>query len=429
MNSELFQMAFFYFYLFASLVLGTFTVGPLSIRVYFTVVMTVYLMLVGRKDRYDKSKMPYSLLGLVSIYLIFTALSLTICGEFDKSGFPKSLLALYLNCFVTFFAFNHFVKTPKQLKSTILFLVITVAVDCLVTILQYMGNPIGIGIAIGLINDSEVQAEILAGQSFGNDTLGKDITIGIFNYTFINANYIAIIGIMLLGLWESSTRLIVKIFYLCLFVLFVYASFVTQSRTPFILLLLFSIYIAMRSFLKKRAGIIIATVFVLLLFIVIPLVIETVDFGRLFEPDKYENDPRQKIWDYCIDFISEHPMWGGPVLFEKTYNKAPHNYFLGAFINSGLLGGLVATYIYFRILINSISLFIRKHSIMVSSLAGAVLIYSAGSLFHNASVISGDTMFFIIYCLMLKSQILESDINIYKKVKYETYYNCRPLCY
>ena len=404
-------MAFFYLFLFASLVLGTFTVGPFSIRVYFTVLMTVYLIIVGRKDRYDKSKMPYTILGLVSIFLLLTALSLKMCGEFDKSDFPKSLLSLYLNCFVTFFAFNHFVKTPKQLKSSIIFLISVVAVDCLVTILQYLGNPIGIGIALGLINDPEVQADILSGQNLGFDTFGKDLTIGIFNYTFINANYIAIVGLMLLGIWESSRNKITKIGCLCLFVLFVFASFVTQSRTPFILFLLFSFYITMRGFLKKKAGFIIAAVFILFLIIVIPLVIDSVDFGRLFEANKYEDDPRQKILGYCIDFIGEHLMWGGPMLFEKTYNLAPHNYFLGAFITSGLLGGVMAAFIYFYVLLNSLNLFFKKHSMMICSLAGAVLIYSAGSLFHNASIISGDSMFFIAYSLMLKSQLIEKNYN------------------
>ena len=166
--------------------------------------------------------------------------------------------------------------------------------------------------------------------------------------------------------------------------------------------------------MKKKAGFVLAALFILLLFIVIPFVIESVDFGRLFEADKYENDPRQKIWGYCLDFIGEHFMWGGPALFEKTYNLAPHNYFLGAFISSGLLGGVVATYIYIRVLLKSVPLFLGKHSMLVSSLAGAVLIYSAGSLFHNASVISGDTMFYIVYCLMLKSQIIEKRFNKYE---------------
>ncbi len=402
-------MAFFYLFLFASLVLGTFTVGPFSIRVYLTVAMTVYLVIVGRKDSNDESKMPYTILGLVSIYLIFTALSLTMCGELVKSDFPKSLLSLYLTCFVTFFAFNHFVRTPQQLKSSIIFLIAVVAVNCLVTILQYLGNPIGIGIALGLINDPEVQADILSGQSFGLNTFGNDLTIGIFNYTFINANYIAIVGLMVFGIWESSQNKISKSCCLCLFVMFVYSSFVTQSRTPFILLLLCSLFIILKGFMKNRTGIIVAVGFILLLFIIVPIILDTVDFGRLFESDNYEKDPRQKIWDYCIDFIVEHPMWGGPILFEETYNLAPHNYFLSAFITSGLLGGLVATFIYFYVLLNSLNIFLKKHSMMECSLAGAVLIYSAGSLFHNASIISGDTMFFIAYSLMLKSQLIEYD--------------------
>ena len=403
-------MAFFYLFLFASLVLGTFTVGPFSIRVYFTVVMTIYLLLMGRKNRQQKINMSYEILFLLAVYLVFNALSLTMCGEFDMSDFPKSLLSLFLNCYVTFFAFNHFVNTPKQFNSTVIFLISVVAIDCVITYLQYQGNPIGIGIALGLINDPEVQSDILTGQNFGVDTFGNDLTIGIFNYTFINANYIAIVGLMLLGIWESSKNRIAKVACLFLFLLFVVASFVTQSRTPFILLILFSLFIVMKGFLKKKAGFIVAAGFVLLLFILIPIIIDSVDFGRLFEANKYENDPRQKIWEYCLDFIGEHLMWGGPVLFENTYNLAPHNYFLGAFITSGFFGGIVATVIYFRVLLSSLALFLGQHSMMICSMAGAVLIYSAGSLFHNASVISGDTMFFVAYCLMVKSQLLEKNI-------------------
>ncbi len=406
-------MAFFYLFLFTSLVLGTFTVGPFSIRVYVTVAMTVYLLFVGKKDRQDKSKMPNKILLLLTIYLIFTALSLTMCGEFS-GGFLKSLLSLYLNCYVTFYAINHFVKTPKQLKGTIVFMISLLAFNCLVTFLQYTGNPIGIGIALGLINDPEVQAEILTGQSFGNDTFGKDVTIGIFNYTFINANYIAIVGLMLLGVWESSKNKLGKIVCLFLYSLFVVASFVTQSRTPFILLLLFSLYIAIKGFLKKKYGVIIVASFILLLLIIIPIIIDSVDFGRLFDAGKYDNDPRQKIWDYCLDFLGDHILWGGPALFEKTYDLAPHNYFLGAFIGSGLFGGMVATFMYFYVLINCLPSFLGKHSMTVYSLAGAVLIYCAGSLFHNASMVSGDTMFFIIYCLMLKSQLMEREQQTYK---------------
>lgn len=424
-------MAFFYFFLFASLVLGTFTVGPFSIRVYFTVAMAGYLLLNRKKDCNNISRISYSILWILIIYLLFNALSLTMCDEFG-SGFLKSLLSLYLNCFITFFAFKHFVKTPKQLKTTIIFLIAVVAVDCFVTILQYMGNPIGIGIALGLINNPEVQAEILTGQNFGNDTFGKDITIGIFNYSFINANYIAIVGLMLLGVWESSKNMLGKMLCLILFSLYVFASFVTQSRTPFILLLLFSFYIAMKGFLKKKAGIIIAASFIILLLIIIPIIIDSVDFGRLFEASKYDDDPRKKIWEYCLDFLDNHFLWGGPNLFEKSYGKAPHNYFLGAFINSGLFGGLVAIFMYFHVIFNTLPLFLGKHTMTVYSMSGAVLIYCAGSLFHNASMVSGDTMFFIIYCLMLKSRLMEREQQTYKRKinnNEETCNNSRPLCY
>lgn len=411
-------MFFFYLFIFASLVLGNFKVGPFSVRVYVTVAMVIYLLLWGRSSRYDKSKVSNTIVRLLTMYLILSALSLYMCGEFAESGFLKSFFSLYLNCYVTYIAFNRFIKTPQQLYSTVIFLISVIAFNCFVTILQYMGNPLGIGVALGLINDPEVRAEILTDQALSATTMfGKDLTIGIFNFSFINANYIAIVGLMLFGVWESSRRKIIKVLFLSLFVLFVIASFVTQSRTPFFLLLLCSFFLVLKGLLKKKTGIIITIVFILFLILLIPLVIESLDAGRLFESSNYENDPRLKIWVSCIDFIGKHLMWGGPVLFEKTYNVAPHNYFLGAFISSGFMGGVLASYMYIRIVVQSLKVFLKKHSLMLCSLSGAVLIYSAGSLFHNASITSGDTMFFVVYCLMLKSQIFEKNNNYFLLIK------------
>lgn len=114
-------MLFFYLFIFASLVLGTFTVGPFSIRVYFTVAMLLYLLIMGRGDIRDKNKIPFHIIWLYSFFIILTGLSLYMNGEIIKSEFAKHILSWYLNCYVTFFAFNHFVKTPRQLKGTLYF--------------------------------------------------------------------------------------------------------------------------------------------------------------------------------------------------------------------------------------------------------------------------------------------------------------------
>lgn len=409
-------MFLFYLFIFSSLALGTFNVGPFSLRVYFTIIMIFYLIIRRRKNSQNYSNFSMHIFKMFVVYIVLTALALYMNGEFVKYEFPKVFLSRYLNCIVAFFAFNYFVTTPKRLKNTIVFLIVILTINCVVTILQYQGHPIGQAIALLLITAEETRQEIMAGQSYNAVSLfGKDITIGIFNYPFINANYIAIVGMMLIGIWKTSQNKAIHFVCLILYPVFIVASFVTQSRTPFFLLLLFSFYILMKDILKKKAGLFVAVSLVSLLLIIIPLIMDSMDFGRLFDSDKYENDPRQKIWGICVDFISEHLFWGGPVLFDKTYDVAPHNYFLSAFITSGLMGAIVSLYIYIRICVDSTLLFVGKHSIMVSALAASMLIYSAGSLFHNASIISGDTMFFIVFCLMKNSQILE------KKFSYEFY--------
>lgn len=146
-----------------------------------------------------------------------------------------------------------------------------------------------------------------------------------------------------------------------------------------------------------------------ILAIIIPLVLDSLDFGRLLDSDKYDNDPRLIIWGVCLEFLSDHLLWGGPVAFNNRYDVAPHNFFLGAFILSGLFGGLLASFIYLRVLLDSIIRFIHRCSILLSATSAALIIYSIGSLFHNASLINGDTMFFVVYCIFQKSYIFEKN--------------------
>jgi O-antigen ligase len=105
-----------------------------------------------------------------------------------------------------------------------------------------------------------------------------------------------------------------------------------------------------------------------------------------------------------------HPILGGPILYSSLYpDMPPHNYFLTAFINSGLVGGFVATILYFWVVRDSIKILLRPNpsgALLLATAAG-VMIYSVNSLFHNQSIISGDTLFFILYPLMKKVDIIE----------------------
>lgn len=346
------------------------------------------------------------------VYIVLTAIALYMNGEYGEYDFTKIFLARFLNCIVTFYAFEHFVNTPERLKKTITFLVVVLLCNCVVTILQYIGNPIGRAIALLLITSTEVQEDIQAGQNFNASTMfGKDITIGIFNFTFINGNYIAIVGLMLAGMWAYCKNLFHKGILLSLLFIFIIACLASQSRTPFILFIMFLLFFLVKKHKSKLLIVALALFSVLLIVLMLPYLLDSETFGRIFSTEKYENDPRQKIWEWCIPFIIDHLLWGGPISYEKTYEMAPHNYFLNAFITSGLFGGLVAVYLFIKMLFDSLTLLIKKHILMVTALSASTLVYIAGSLFHNASAISGDTMFFIVYCLMLKAKSMEPSLS------------------
>lgn len=416
-------MFFFYFFLFASIILGTFNLGPFSIRVYMTVLMLFFLVLkITAKKSY---KLPKPFIFTFFLYLIVTASVLSLNGEYEEYDFTKLFLARFLNCIVTYFAIDYFVKDESLLKKTIVFLIALITLNCIITILQYLGSPIGHAIGLLLITSSEVKADIEATDL--NSLFSADLTIGLFNFTFINAMIIAVVGVLIVGLYGVTKKTTYKVLLLGLLALFVFSCLATQGRTPFILFVIFSLYLFLKNGQNNLALSIVAALVIVVVLINLPSLIDSDSLGRILDSNKYEYDPRKVIWDDAMYFIGNHLLLGGPVSFLSVNPAGPHNYFLNAFITSGIVGGIIATFLFIIVCWQAFLALISKHSLILASLGASILIYMANTLFHNASMISGDTVFFVMYGLLMKASLIYKDNNIYKH-KYETNNNCRPLC-
>ena len=397
---------FFYFYIFSILILGSFSVGPYSIRVYMTVLMLVFLLL-PKKDRNPYVINKKFLVGYAFFIFLF-AVALLLNGEYVKFEFNQLLLANYLNCFVTFFAIDYFIRDRNRLLGFVLFLCVIILADDIITYLQFIGNPIGKVVALALTTSTESQTEIAddAGVNLAR-IFGEGLPMGIFGHIFTNANYLATFGLIILGLIYSKKRRIKRgILFLC-FAFTVYACFITQERMAFFMFVVTSLYLFFTGNTTKYKKIIMVSVIGVLLFVVIPsLILSSDDNIRIFTSN-YKEDERGDIWAFAFTFIQEHFLLGGPVAYSNATSLAPHNFFLNAFIHAGLIGGVVAIILYLYSIVEATKLFLAKNSDLLRATAGAVLVYSAICLFHNASIISGDTLFFILYPIMLKAAVME----------------------
>lgn len=368
--------------------------------------MLVFLLL-PKKDR-NPFKIKKRFLVGYAIFIVLFASALWLNGEYVKFEFNQLLLANYLNCFVTFFAIDYFISDKKRLYGFVIFLCIIILADDIITYLQYIGNPIGKFVALALTTSTESQAEISddAGVNLAR-IFGEGLPMGIFGQIFTNANYLATFGLLILGLLYAKKSLIKKGVLLLCFAFTFYACFITQERMAFFMFIVTSLFLFFTGNTSKYAKVTMVTIIAVLLFVVIPsLILSSDDNIRIFASN-YKEDERGDIWAFAFKFIQGHLLLGGPVAYSKATSLAPHNYFLNAFINAGLIGGIVAIFLYLYSIVEAARLFLRKNSDLLKATAGAVLVYSAICLFHNASIISGDTLFFILYPLMLKAAIME----------------------
>lgn len=400
-------MWFFYIFLFSVILLGSFKLGPFSIRVYMVLIMMGYLLLSRKKANYQIS---YKFMEVFLLYIIVTGLVLIAIGEFQDYDYINLCLAFYLPCFVTVAAINRFIDSKHELIQLMWFLVVLIFINCIVTQLQFNGFHLGKVIAMALTTSMDVEATILYDNEIDPSLLmGEGLPIGIFGFVFSNANYSAVFGILALFLYDYYNRnKYIQSFCLLVLGLCIYNCYMIQERTAFFGIIAASVFILFKNIESKNKRIVFICIFVIMLIVLFPLFWNADSLGRLVEFNLKE-DTRNNIWNICYYFLSKNFLTGGPVAFSKLSEIAPHNYFLNALITSGIIGGSIAIYLYIISFIKAAKYTLKCKSNYTRIVASSVCIYALGSFFHNASIISGDTLFFILYAIMLKTYLINHD--------------------
>lgn len=395
-------MYFFFFFLISISLLGSVTVGPLSIRVYATVVMMLFLLYERIKHEQHYISIDHSFIKVYICFVILMGLAQFLNGEIFEYQYFKRLLAYHVVCVVTFLSIEYFLNTSEELKKTVLLLSFVLLINNLTTILQFTGNEFGwvIGMFFGDISNNVDLA------SNHDSLIGYSNTPGIYGNVVANAFVIAVTSPLILCLVDDSSNIIAKIYAFVSFGFASVACFMTQQRAAFYLLL-FCLAVYLFVAIKKNA--IIFVVFgVLAMLFVDDFNFDNMDLGRL---SNTTDDGRRQLYKHAYGFISEHPILGGPMSFQKMAGLSSHNVALDSWIFAGFLGFVTMMVLICKTLLSGMQTFINglniagqdRYMIFCSIAVINAMVYGFT---HNTSYLTGNVIIFIALALMLKSSEL-----------------------
>lgn len=396
-------MWFYLLFLFSILVMGSFLLGPFSIRVYMTVIMLLYLMFITKASakKIDKYVVTYI------IFVLLMSLSMSMNGEAAEFGLLKWVLACHFVCIVAYVATRHFAESNsgEGMRAISIFFLVILLVDSITTIAQYNNIQWGWGLNMMLTaGRNEAVADFVSDGASSLDTMiGSARTPGIFGNVVGNAMFLGALGVIPFTLLRGS-KFRTKVISVISIALSVVACFMCQERAGLIALLLSIFYLIFKMTNKKY-------ILVLALLALIPI-ISTVNFGAYdlgrFKDVSIRNDTRESIWNYFGMFFSENWLWGGPLKYQLLAGHLPHNFIFNAFVFGGLFGGIAVILLFTMIIVRGISNLINKYcSFRTVVFTVSLLAFLLQGFVHNASLVTGDIEIFLLLGLMVVSESID----------------------
>ena len=389
-----------FLYIVSILLLGTVRIGPLSIRVYSTLLMLIFLIVKSFQSKANKlqSSIPHSYAHIYMLFSSIMAVTLLLNGEFIEFGFVKKFLAFNVVSLCAFYAIDYFVINRNDILKCIALLSILILLNNCVSLLQFADIPMGWMVG-ALLNDVSEYSEIVSDEEF---KVGVAYVSGLFGGPVKNAFVITVfLPLFFMPLNYGSWK--IKGYYWIVILSSLLAIYVTQQRAAFGLVAV-TLFIYLLCTLKNASSWII-----LIMIIIFAYWGSTnIDWGRLFEND---NTDRQILWQKAVAFISEHTFGGGPVAFQREAGMSSHNLILDALIFSGLFGGICLIFLFLKTLAVSIKYILLgicniKTNYLILFSALSVFNAMIYGLFHNTSYLTGDEVIFISLAIMLKSIVI-----------------------
>ena len=385
------------------LLFGSFQFGFTTLRVYGAIVLMIssfYAVFV----KHRKLTLPYRFIGLYILFLSIMLIAQVLNGDIGAEGVAKSYLAYHLVPIVIFVAVDIYVGDMKMLKWVTLLLISVCVVDSVVTYLQYIGNPMGLGIGQFFSTDTSYSVQMLSDfydTHYTDDLLGRSITFGIMDSVVYNAYLLGAAGMLpLYYAFTNKTKTGEKIFALIAYLAIGAAGFMTQQRAAFFLFLFASAFLILK--FGPRWFLLLVGCFVVY-YALNANVFEPDNLGRF--DDMTNLSGRAYIYQTSLDYIQNHFFLGGVV----NCPVVPHNVLFSALISAGIFGGLVMIVLYFKMLYVGGRIVLNRNKAISYSVvyASGFGIYMLIGLTHNENIVNGSVMCWLFFALALKACQLE----------------------
>lgn len=381
-------------FLVSLLLLGSVSIGPLTIRNITTIIMFFYCIKEGyyRLDRY------FSLyLCFIFLYIVSSAVSS------DLGSALKNTIAYYFVCYVAYQATKCIIlkyRAGEIIVKTLLYIGI---IDAIVTIGQFFGNPLAYAM-FEAIKPKGISGDML--EYFASSgTMTGIVLPGLVGGV---ANGYLLSGVCALAFYDKNSEIKLRNIALVLFLLA--ALFMVQERSGIAVGVLIVVMLLVK-YLNYRFNIWVLLSLIATIFFVFPVLVDFllseqskfVYIGRSFES-------RFVFVEQTFEFLRNNP-WGSIYEYRRIYEFPPHNVFLNSFVYAGVLGAPFIIVLIILQLAKVVSLLFKKLSVNLQQvlLLGCVYIsYTFNSMFHNASLVTGDPIFWIAWAFILCAPQLEN---------------------
>lgn len=355
-------------------------------------IMTVAMLIVCISE--DRRIFMDKWFGVYLIFIAGFALSSGMTGYFSR--FPRLLVGFYFVAFIGYWATHILVKKYDGTRLFVNLFIIIGLIDAVVTIGQFFNIPY-LTMITGYMGIN-VDADFLDLMDEGDEAFGYTLPGVLSGGDVYNGYFIGIVGTLSLYYLKDG----IKIIRLIPLFVFLTASFMVQQRGPFYILLLFSVFMLFKASIVGKKGF--KYIFIVGLFLILPVGFRLL-FSFLMQGDSrfnigLDSTNRDRIYIRAFEFIQNNFIWGGRFKLRVTEGFAPHNLFLNAWIDGGFVGFLAILWLTIKQCVAVIRLVFHKldskqFDFIVCGLA--FLGFTLNSMLHNASIVTGDMIIWMLW--------------------------------
>lgn len=377
----------FYFFIVACFTFGSINIGPspITIRHLAAIIMFCACFIIKPICLKRTESIPYI------FFICIFGFSCFAYGNYDE--FFRLLIAYYGLCFLTIWSTDILINRYNTIAPIIKTFVVLGIINSFFLMLQYLNIP-GAFEVMKILNveDSYMKYQVL-------DLSTADVSYpGIFGAVHGGYNMMVSLIFSLYYVYKKDNLLSFSIW---LFIMI--GLFCTQQRAAFLCGALASGYFfyRMRLINFRSIGGTILSLMIVVGFIF--MFVRLGDLSQLFESSRFstmtEMGVRENIYETSYQYISDNIFSANVYEYEAKYDVWPHNLIFNAFMYGGLFAALIIIYIVIRHTVLALKSVLPKLSldtVLCCVMGLAFLCYNAVSMTHNLSIVTGDTLYWLL---------------------------------